>query len=61
VSAPGTSFRDEDAPDGERITYQVIAVDADGLESAPADLPTGAADGSGASPQAPNSVATPPS
>lgn len=36
VRAPATSFRDDEARDA--TSYQVVAIDADGLESAPAEL-----------------------
>jgi fibronectin type 3 domain-containing protein len=56
VRAPATVFRDEDVPDGEAVSYQVIAIDADGLESAPAELPVR---GSGLPSAEPGVVAAP--
>ncbi len=38
VAAPETTLRDDDSPPGEIVSYQVIAIDADGLESEPAEL-----------------------
>jgi hypothetical protein len=59
VHAPVTTLRDEGAPAGASVSYQVIAIDADGLESAPAELAGDATDGSGPMPTAPGAVATP--
>jgi len=57
VRAPATSLRDDQA--GETLSYQVIAIDADGLESAPAELAASEPDASGTRTRAPADVATP--
>ncbi len=57
VKAPSTSLRDEDP--GAALSYQVIAIDADGLESAPAELAAGEPAGSDSGAPAASDVATP--
>ena len=57
VRAPATSFRDDEASGA--VSYQVIAIDADGLESAPAELAAGAPDGGARQTAAPPAVAAP--
>lgn len=57
VRAPATSLRDDEA--GKTLAYQVIAIDADGLESAPAELAASEPDGSRIGQPAPGPVATP--
>jgi len=57
VRAPATSLRDDEA--GKALSYQVIAIDADGLESAPAELAASEPDGSRIGEPAPAAVATP--
>ena len=57
VRAPATSFRDDE--ESGAVSYQVIAIDADGLESAPAELAAGAPDGGARQTAAPPAVAAP--
>lgn len=58
VHAPETSLRDAHTSSADTVSYLVIAVDADGLESEPTEVPVGAG-GSRATPPAPPSVAAP--
>lgn len=57
VRAPATSLRDDAS--GEAVSYQVIAVDADGLESEPATIDAASPPGSQEGSLAPGSVAAP--
>ncbi len=57
VRAPATSLRDDAS--GDAVAYQVIAVDADGLESEPAEIAAAAPSGSQGGPLAPGGVAAP--
>jgi hypothetical protein len=59
VDAKQTSLRDEGAPNDGAVAYQVIAIDADGLESAPADLVAGAPGEPQQAPPAPGAVTGP--
>lgn len=58
VRAPETSLRDPDAPSEATASYLVIAVDADGLESVPAEISV-AGGGAGTALPPPGSVAAP--
>ena len=58
VSAPQTSLRDVHGGARDAVSYLVIAVDADGLESEPAEVSVGGV-GSGTRPLVPPAVATP--
>ncbi|MCC6640518.1 MAG: hypothetical protein IT386_05050 [Deltaproteobacteria bacterium] len=57
VRAPATSLRDDEASDA--VSYRVIAIDADGLESAPAELAASDPDGGARTPALPSAVAAP--
>ncbi len=61
VSAPTTTLRDDAGAGSESVSYQVIAIDADGLESAPAEVAVSEGVGSHVEPPASPAVGAPPS
>ena len=60
VNAPTTTLRDDPGPGSENVSYQVIAIDADGLESAPAEVAVATGAGSQVYAPAPSAVGAPP-